>query len=124
MRGITTVLGICLLAGSSGTLRAESSAVSCPAEKRITTESAAIENAKKNFIKRQKLIRRIGGKGIDAIARNLSGDCCEVVKDDKGNWHVDLLDRHDNPRTVFAYAFDECGNEVETRHAKEAAGQK
>jgi len=124
MRIGTMVLGICVLAGSSGALRAESAAPNCPPEKRITTESAAIENAKKNFIKRQKLIRRIGGKGIDAIARNLSGDCCEVVRDDQGNWHVDLLDRHDNPRTVFAYAFDVCGNEVETRHAKEASGKK
>lgn len=124
MRIVTVALGICVLALSAGALRAEKSTPNCPAEQRITTESAAIENAKRNFIKRQKLIRRIGGKGIDAIARNLSGDCCEVVKDDKGNWHVDLLDRHDNPRTVFAYAFDECGNEVETRHAKDASGKK
>ncbi len=124
MRVVTVLSGICVLVLSSGVLRAEGNAPSCPAEKRITTESAAIENAKKNFIKRQKLIRRIGGKAIDAIAKNLSGDCCEVVRDDQGNWHVDLMDRRDNPRTVFAYAFDECGSEVETRHAKDASGKK
>jgi hypothetical protein len=124
MRIVTALSGLCILAMSSGALRAEAKGPDCPAEKRITSESAAIEVAKKNFIRRQKLIRRIGGKGIDAIARNLSGDCCEVVRDDQGNWHVDLMDRRDNPRTVFAYAFDECGNEVETRHAKEAAGKK
>ncbi len=124
MRIVTALSGLCILAMSSGALRAEAKAPDCPAEKRISSESTAIEVAKKNFIRRQKLIRRIGGKGIDAIARNLSGDCCEVVRDDQGNWHVDLMDRRDNPRTVFAYAFDECGNEVETRHAKEAAGKK
>jgi hypothetical protein len=124
MRVVEVLLGIAVLSMSSGALRAEASTPACPAEKRITTEGAAIDVAKQYFTKHQKLIRRIGGKAIDAIARNLSGDCCEVIRDDKGNWHVDLMDKRDNPRTVFAYAFDECGNAVETRHAKEAAGKK
>jgi len=124
MRMVKMLLGIFALTISGGALWAEAGAPNCPADKRITTESAAIEVAKQYFTKNQKLIRRIGGKAIDAIARNLSGDCCEVIKDDKGNWHVDLMDKRDNPRTVFAYAFDECGNAVETRHAKEAAGKK
>lgn len=107
------LLAVAMLLLTCAALRAEVNA--CAGGKSITTEKDAIDHAKQLFVKRQKLIRRIGGRGIDAITRNLSGDCCEATKDGRG-WHVDLMDRRENPRTVFSFSFDECGKAVESRH--------
>lgn len=124
MRMVKVVLGIAALSVSAAALRAEVKPPVCPDAKRITTEKDAIELAKQYFAKQRKLLRQVGGKGIDAVARNLSGDCCEVVKDEHGWWHVDMMDKRDNPRTVFSYSFDECRNPVESRHSKQPNDMK
>ena len=112
--GVTRIaLGVAMLISAAVAARAEGIS-SC--NKPIATEQEAIDHAKQLFAKQLKLIRRIGGAGIKRIEKNLSGDCCEAVKDQRG-WHVDLLDRRENPRTVFAFSFDACGKAIESRHA-------